>query len=95
MYQYIYDIIVWKEVGIMKKHSKIPGYGLGVRHWQVALIFSMVVIMYIINMAAPMAIVAITDPGTSPNPKVPVSSAEYLKWLSKIIFWIIDFKLQN
>ncbi|XP_045477164.1 putative inorganic phosphate cotransporter isoform X2 [Harmonia axyridis] len=51
--------------------SELPAYGIGVRHGQVALIFSMVVIMYLINMAAPIAIVAMTTPGTSPNPEVP------------------------
>ncbi|XP_044758977.1 uncharacterized protein LOC123316807 [Coccinella septempunctata] len=55
----------------MRKPSKIIVYGIGVRHGQIALIFFMVVIMYILNMAAPIAIVAMTDPGTSPNPKVP------------------------
>ncbi|KAL3272623.1 hypothetical protein HHI36_014090 [Cryptolaemus montrouzieri] len=51
--------------------SDLPVYGLGYRHVQIALVFSMVVIMYMINMAPPIALVAMTDPGTSPNPRVP------------------------
>lgn len=60
----------------------------GVRHWQVMLLFLLIFIAYGIRVTLSVAIVAMTDPTASSNPKVPT----YPEWHDKSIvlsafFW--------
>ncbi|KAK9887955.1 hypothetical protein WA026_000252 [Henosepilachna vigintioctopunctata] len=55
----------------IKWNMKPSVHGIGARHVQVGLIFCLIIVMYSINMAPPISIVAMTTPGTSPNPNIP------------------------
>ncbi|KAL1494024.1 hypothetical protein ABEB36_009697 [Hypothenemus hampei] len=61
---------------------------IGVRHWQVSILFLLVWLAYGIRVSLSVAIVAMTDPTASTNPNVPV----YPEWTDKSIilsafFW--------